>query len=216
MSVSKVHFSTLFLFLVSFTSLFHHCQSLPLWASITFAFGFLFFTIATPPTASALWHFFFPSGGLRPAVAVWFELFQVFLQQQREIVMVLAGCVRTNSWGMWFTKQRVRKCWKLTEYILYIYSIKEKKKCIGHQPSSFNSEYICFACPNQFQERFGHWWAGLLVSNQKDIFPNSTYWVELRESLARCRWWMSLLPCFATVTINPLWRSQFDIFNVTP
>lgn len=129
----KVHFSTFFLFLVSFTSLFHHCLSLPLWAIITFAFlhsasiCYLFFTIATPPTASALWHFF-PSGGLRPAVAVWFELFQVFLQQQREIVMVLAGCVHTNSWGMRFTKQRVRKCWKLTEYIFYIYSIQEQKE----------------------------------------------------------------------------------------
>lgn len=164
MCVLKVHFSTLFLFLVSFTSLFHHCLSLPLWASITFAFPhsasicFPFFTTATPPTASALWHFF-PSGGLRPAVAVWFELFQVFLQQQREIVMVLAGCVRTNSWGMWFTKQRVRKCWKLTEYIFYIYSIKEKKST-GHRPVSFNSGYMCSACPNQFRE------TGLLTGGQ--------------------------------------------------
>lgn len=50
--------------------------------------------IATPPCPILLSDiFFFPSRGLRPAVAVWFELFQVFSQQQVEIVMVLAGCV---------------------------------------------------------------------------------------------------------------------------
>lgn len=70
------------------------------------------------PLVLLLWHYF-PSRGLRPAVAVWFELFQVFLQQQGEIVMVLAGCVCTNRWGMRITEQRVMKCWRLTKiYIL--------------------------------------------------------------------------------------------------
>lgn len=44
---------------------------------------------------------FLPNTGLRPAVAVWFQLFQVFSQQQGENVMVLAERVCTKSWGMW-------------------------------------------------------------------------------------------------------------------
>lgn len=70
-------------FLVSFISLFHHCQSLPFSAFIMFAFShsasicFLFvLSLLLPPLFYSLT--FFPSWGLRPAVAVWFELFQVF------------------------------------------------------------------------------------------------------------------------------------------
>ena len=78
-------------------------------------------TIATAPPFLFCSLTFLPSRGLRPAVAVWFELFQVFSQQQGEMVMVLAGCVRTNSRGMRITEQRVRKHRRLAEiYILYL------------------------------------------------------------------------------------------------
>lgn len=64
------------LFLVSFTSLFHHCQSLPFSASIIFAFShsasiwFLFVLSLLPPLTYALslsWHFF--------QAEVWGQLF---------------------------------------------------------------------------------------------------------------------------------------------
>lgn len=102
--------------LLSFTSLFHHCQAfLPLPVSTTFAsscsafISFLFVPSLLPPLSFALslsWHFcFFLSRGLRPAVPVLFEPFQVLSQQQGEIVMVLAEFVNTNSWRMRITQQ---------------------------------------------------------------------------------------------------------------
>lgn len=59
---------------------------------------------------------FFLSRGLRPAVPVLFEPFQVLSQQQGEIVMVLAEFVNTNSWRMRITQQWVRICWRLRLY----------------------------------------------------------------------------------------------------
>lgn len=112
--------------LLSFTSLFHHCQaSLLLPVSTTFAsscsafISFLFVPSLLPPLSFALslsWHFFFLRRGLRPAVPVLFEPFQVLSQQQGEIAMVLAEFVNTNSWRMRITQQWVRMCWRLRLY----------------------------------------------------------------------------------------------------
>lgn len=65
---------------------------------------------------SVLTFLFFLSRGLRPAVPVLFEPFQVLSQQQGEIVMVLAEFVNTNSWRMRITQQWVRICWRLRLY----------------------------------------------------------------------------------------------------
>lgn len=65
---------------------------------------------------SVLTFLFFLSRGLRPAVPVLFEPFQVLSQQQGEIVMVLAEFVNINSWRMRITQQWVRICWRLRLY----------------------------------------------------------------------------------------------------
>lgn len=74
---------------------------LPFSTSVIFAFSpsapicFLFLLSLPPPSlfcSQPIVTFFPPSRGLRPTVAVWFELFQEFSLQQGGIVMVLAEC----------------------------------------------------------------------------------------------------------------------------
>lgn len=104
--------------LLSFTSLFHHCQAfLPLPVSTTFASS-LYHHFCLPSRLLSVCPdiSFFLSRGLRPAVPVLFEPFQVLSQQQGEIVMVLAEFVNTNSWRMRITQQWVRICWRLRLY----------------------------------------------------------------------------------------------------
>lgn len=112
---SNVWFHCLTVFVFFFSFGFNHISisSLPvyLFISVIFTFpcsAFIFFLSVLsllPPLPFALsliltflFCFFLPGSGLRPAVAVCFEVFQVFSQQQEEIVMT--GCVHTHSLAM--------------------------------------------------------------------------------------------------------------------
>lgn len=128
---SYVVFSCLFAWYLSHFALLHiSISSLPglFTSSSLYYICFLLFSLYLLPlctitsasplvcSQSVLTFLFFLSRGLRPAVPVLFEPFQVLSQQQGEIVMVLAEFVNTNSWRMRITQQWVRICWRLRLY----------------------------------------------------------------------------------------------------
>lgn len=98
-------------------------SSLPVFtfsASIEFAFliqpqSVFCCTITPSSSLLVLWYFFFR---LKPAAALWYLLFQVFLRQQGHSNGLGKVYVCADSWELWTTQQSGRKSWTMNEMYL--------------------------------------------------------------------------------------------------
>lgn len=112
---SQLHSPTLFgLLHICFIAASLYCSQ-PLLYIYLFSFSLCLFPLCTIPSSPSPLLlsdilFFIPSRGLRPAVAMWFEQFQVF-SQQGEIVIILMG--RWRAGGEEMLEAKINICFFL-------------------------------------------------------------------------------------------------------